>query len=107
MEATLELGKDILTGQLANEEQVWTGLGGKGISQDAARASVGTVVQAGQSAAMKELGDAGYRELSALADNSAAIKDMVINHGIKRMTGKSKGVTWKHVLTLARQFARA
>jgi hypothetical protein len=56
---------------------------------------------------MKELGDADYSELSSLADNSAAIKEMVINHGIKRMTGKAKGVTWKHVLTLARQFARA
>jgi hypothetical protein len=106
-EATLELGKDILTGQLANEEEVWASLGSRGISQDAARASVGTVVQAGQSAAMRELGDAGYRELSYLADNSAAIKAVVIDHGIKRMTGKAKGVTWKHVLTLARQFARA
>jgi hypothetical protein len=56
---------------------------------------------------MRELGGADYRELSALADGSAAIKDMVITHGIKRMTGKSKGVTWKHVLTLARQFAGA
>jgi hypothetical protein len=106
-EATLELGKDILTGQLANDDQVWASLGSKGISQDAARASVGSVVQAGQSAAMKELGDSDYRELSYLADNSAAIKAVVINHGIKRMAGKAKGVTWKHVLTLARQFARA
>jgi hypothetical protein len=105
-EATLELGKDILTGQIAEDDQVWTGLLSRGISRDSARASVGTVVQAGQSAAIRELGDAGYRELSSLADNSAAIKDMVINHGINRMTGKSRGVTWKHVLTLARQFAR-
>jgi hypothetical protein len=65
------------------------------------------VVQAGQAAAMRELGQTEYQELSNLADNSAAIKDMVINHGIKRMSGKSKGVTWKQVLTLARQFARA
>jgi hypothetical protein len=54
---------------------------------------------------MRELGQAEYRELSNLADNSAAIKGMVINHGIKRMTGKS--VTWKHVLTLACQFAKS
>ena len=46
-------------------------------------------------------------ELSWLADSSPAIKNLVIEHGIGRTTGKSKGVTWKHVLTLARQFARA
>ena len=50
---------------------------------------------------------ADYNELSRLADSSAAIKNMVIDHGIKRMSGKSKGVTWNHVLTLARQFALA
>lgn len=106
-DATLELGKDILTGQIPADDQVWASLHSRGISQDAARSSVGAVVEAGQSAAMKELGDADYSELSSLANNSAAIKEMVINHGIKRMTGKAKGVTWKHVLTLARQFARA
>lgn len=55
---------------------------------------------------MRELGQAEYQELSKLADKSAAIKDTVINHGMKRMAGKSKGVTWKQVLSLARQFAR-
>ena len=47
------------------------------------------------------------KELSRLADSSAAIKNMIIDHGIKRKTGKNKGVTWNHVLTSARQFARA
>ncbi len=56
---------------------------------------------------MRELGQAGYDELTRLADNSAAIKSVVIDHGIKRMTGKAKHVTWRHVLALARQFARA
>jgi hypothetical protein len=65
------------------------------------------VVQVGQAAAANELGQADYHELSRLADSSAAIKNLVIDHGIKRMNGKSKGVTWKQVLTLARQFARA
>ena len=41
------------------------------------------------------------------ARRSAAIKNLVIDHGIKRMAGKSKRITWKHVLTLARQFAPA
>jgi hypothetical protein len=106
-EATIELGKDILTGQIPGGDEVWTGLQSKGISQSAAIASVGQVVQVGQAAAQRELGAADYNELSRLADSSPAIKKLVIDHGIKRMTGKSKGVTWKHVLTLARQFARA
>lgn len=33
---------------------------------------------------MRELGQAEYQELSKLADKSAAIKDTVINHGMKR-----------------------
>ena len=60
-----------------------------------------------QSAAQRELGVADYNELSRFADSRAAIKNLVIDHGIKRMSGKSKGVTWKLVLTPARQFARA
>lgn len=106
-EATIELGKDILLGQIPQGDEVWTGLQNKGISQNAAVASVNQVVNIGQAAAQRELGQADYRELSRLADNSAAIKNMVIDQGIKRMTGTNKGVTWKHVLTLARQFARA
>jgi len=106
-DAAIELGKDILTGQIPEGDQVWTGLQNRGISQDAARASVGQVVQVGQAAAQRELGVADYNELSRLADSSAAIRNLVIDHGIKRMSGRSKGVTWKHVLTLARQFARA
>jgi hypothetical protein len=105
LDATLELGKDVLTGQAP--EQAFEALQARGISKDAVHGSINQIVSIGQSAAMKELGDAGYRELSALADNSAAIKSVVIDHGIKRMSGRSKGVTWKHVLTLARQFARA
>lgn len=46
-EATLELGKDILMGQIPQGNQVWNGLHSRGISQDEARASVGNVVQAG------------------------------------------------------------
>jgi hypothetical protein len=106
-EAAIELGKDILLGQIPQGDEVWTGLQDRGVSQDAARASVGQVVRVGQAAAQRELGVADYNELSRLAGDSAAIKNLVIDHGIKRMTGKSKGVTWKHVLTLARQFARA
>ncbi|WP_314959702.1 hypothetical protein [Bradyrhizobium cosmicum] len=79
----------------------------RGISKDAAFGSVHQVVSVGQAAAMRELGQAGYDELTRLADNSAAIKSVVIDHGIKRMTGKAKHVTWRHVLALARQFARA
>ena len=106
-EATIELGKDILTGEITQHDQIWAGLQNRGISQDAARASVGQVVQVGQAAAQQELGAADYNELTRLADSSAAIKNLVIDHGIKRISGKSKGVTWKQVLTLARQFARA
>lgn len=106
LDATLELGKDVLTGQAP--ERAFEALQARGISKDAVHGSINQIVSIGQSAAMKELGDADYRELSALADNSAAIKDLVIHHGIKRMSGKAaKGMTWKHVLTLARQFARA
>ena len=61
----------------------------------------------GQQAALRELGAADYNELSQLADNSPAIKAVVIKHGVARMQGKTKNVTWKHVLTLVRQFARA
>lgn len=103
----IELGKDILMGQVPQEEAVWAGLQTRGISKNAAVASIGQVVEIGQAAAQRELGAADYNELSRLADNSAAIKNLVIEHGIKRMSGKSKGVTWKHVLSLARQFARA
>lgn len=106
-EATIELGKDILTGELPQDDAIWTGLQNRGVSKDAAVASVQQVVTVGQSAAMRELGQADYAELSRLADSSAAIKSIVIDHGIKRMTGKAKGVTWKHVVALARQYARA
>ncbi len=106
-EATIELGKDILTGEISQDDEIWAGLQNRGISKDAALASVGQVVEVGQSAALRELGASNYNELSRLADNSPAIKNLVINHGIKRMSGKAKGVTWKHVMTLARQFARA
>ncbi|QQO21810.1 hypothetical protein JJB98_18635 [Bradyrhizobium diazoefficiens] len=106
-DAATELGKDILTGELAQDDVIWTGLQQRGISKDAAFGSVQQVVSVGQAAAMRELGQADYDELNRLADNSAAIKNLVIDHGIKRMTGKSKGVTWKHIVTLARQYARA
>ncbi|MGY2935982.1 hypothetical protein ACVWZ6_005584 [Bradyrhizobium sp. GM6.1] len=106
-DAAIELGKDILTGELAQDDRIWTGLQQRGISKDAAVGSVQQVVSVGQAAAMRELGQAGYAELSRLADSSAAIKSVVIDHGIKRMTGKTTNVTWKHVLTLARQYARA
>lgn len=106
-EAAIELGKDILTGELAQDDAIWTGLQHRGISKDAAVGSVQQVVSVGQAAAMRELGQAGYAELSRLADSSAVIKSVVIDHGIKRMTGKTTNVTWKHVLTLARQYARA
>jgi hypothetical protein len=65
------------------------------------------VVHVGQQAALRELGAAGYNELSQLADNSPAIKAVVIKHGVARMQGRTTNATWKHVLTLARQFARA
>ena len=58
-------------------------------------------------AALRELGAADHNALSRLADNSPAIKTVVIKHGVARMLGRTKNVTWKHVLTLARQFARA
>lgn len=106
-EAAIELGKDILTGELAQDDVIWTSLQHRGISKDAAVGSVQQVVSVGQAAAMRELGQADYAELSRLADSSAAIKSVVIDHGIKRMTGKTTNVTWKHVLTLARQYARA
>jgi len=57
-EATVELGKDILTGQIPQDDQVWAGLQNKGISEHAAFASVSNVVQVGQSAAQRELGAA-------------------------------------------------
>ena len=106
-DATIELGKDILLGELPQDDVIWTGLQAKGISKDAAASSVQQVVQVGQSAAQREMGTADYNELSRLADSSAAIKNLVIEHGIKRMNGKAKGVSWKQVLGLARQFARA
>ncbi|MDT4737059.1 hypothetical protein [Bradyrhizobium sp. WYCCWR 12699] len=88
------------------DDPIWTGLQQRGISKDAAVGSVQQVVSVGQAAAMHELGQVEYDELNRLAGTSAAIKNLVIDHGIRRMTGKGKGVTWKQVLTLARQFAR-
>jgi len=105
-EATLELGKDILLGEIPQGDQVWRGLQSKGISEEAARSTVGNVFETAQRACLKELGADEYRELGRLADSNRAIKNLVIDHGIKRMTGKSKGVTYKQVLTLARQYAR-
>jgi hypothetical protein len=77
-EATIELGKDILTGEISRDDEIWAGLQNRGISQDAARASVGQVVQVGQAAAQRELGAADYNELSLLADSSAVVKNMVM-----------------------------
>jgi len=106
-EATLELGTDILTGELKQDDPIWNGLQQRGVSRDAAHGAISQVVQVGQQAALRELGAADYNELSRLADSSSAIKAVVIKHGVARMQGKTKDVTWKHVLTLARQFARA
>ena len=106
-EATVELGTDILTGELKQDDPIWTGLQQRGVSRDAAHGAVSQVVQVGQQAPLRELGESGYNELSRLADNSPAIKAVVIKHGVARMQGRTKNATWKHVLTLARQFARA
>jgi len=106
-EATIELGTDILTGELKADDPIWDGLQQRGVSREAAHGAISQVVHVGQQAALRELGAADYNELSRLADASAAIKAVVIKHGVARMQGKTKNVTWKHVLTLARQFARA
>jgi hypothetical protein len=106
-EATIELGSDILTGELKADDPIWNDLQQRGVSRDAAHGAISQVVQVGQQAALRELGAAEYNELSRLADNSPAIKAVVIKHGVARMQGRTKNVTWKHVLTLARQFARA
>lgn len=106
-EATIELGSDILTGELKADDPIWNDLQQRGVSRDAAHGAISQVVQVGQQAALRELGAADYNELSRLADNSAAIKAVVIKHGVARMQGRTKNVTWKHVLTLARQSARA
>jgi hypothetical protein len=79
----------------------------RGVSRDAAHGAIHQVAQVGQQAALRELGAEDYNELSRLADNSPAINAVVIKHGVARMQGRTKNVTWKHVLTLARQFARA
>jgi hypothetical protein len=105
-EATVELGTDILTGELKADDPIWNDLQQRGVSRDAAHGAISQVVQVGQQAALRELGAAGYNELSQLADNSPAIKAVVIKHGIARMQGRTEKVTWKHVLTMARQFAR-
>jgi hypothetical protein len=83
-EATIELGTDILTGELKADDPIWNGLQQRGVSRDAAHGAI-----------------------SQVAGNSPAIKAVVIKHGVARMQGKTKNATWKHVLTLARQFARA
>lgn len=106
-EATIELGTDILMGELKADDPIWNGLQHRGVSREAAHGAISQVVQVGQQAALRELGAADYNELSQLADRSPAIKAVVIKHGVARMQGKTKNVTWKHVLTLARQFARA
>jgi hypothetical protein len=106
-EATIELGTDILTGELKADDPIWNGLQQRGVSRDAAHGAISQVVQVGQQAALRELGAADCNELSSLAGNSPAIKAVVIKHGVARMQGKTKNATWKHVLTLARQFARA
>jgi len=59
-DAAIELGKDILLGQIPEGDAVWTGLQNKGISSNAAVASVNQVVQIGQAAAQRELGVADY-----------------------------------------------
>lgn len=106
-EATIELGTDILTGELKEDDPIWDGLQQRGVSRAAAHGAISQVVQVGQQAALRELGAADYNELSSLADASPAIKAVVVKHGLARMQGKAKNVTYKHVLALARQFARA
>jgi len=105
-EATVELGTDILTGELKTDDPIWNDLQQRGVSRDAAHGAISQVVQVGQQAALRELGPADYNELSQLADSSPAIKAVVIKHGVARMQGRTEKVTWKHVLTMARQFAR-
>ena len=101
------MGTDILTGELKADDPVWNDLQQRGVWRDAAHGAISQVVQVGQQAALRELGKADFNELSQLDDNSPAIEAVVIKHGVARMQGKTKNVTSKHVLTLARQFARA
>ena len=106
-ETTIELGTDILTGALKTDDPIWNDLQQRRMSREGAHGAISNVVQVGQQAALRELGAADYNELSRLAGNSLAIKAVVIKHGVARVQGKTKNLTWKHVLTLARQFARA
>jgi hypothetical protein len=76
----------------------------RGISPEAARGTVKHAQQIAAQAAQRELGEQGFAELERLADQSKSIRQLVIQHGIKRMNGTAK-VGWKDVLGLARQFS--
>jgi len=72
-EATIELGTDILTGELKADDPIWNGLQQRGVSRDAAHGAISQVVQVGQQAALRELGAAdatSYRVLQATAQRS-------------------------------------
>ncbi len=104
-EAVVELGTDILTGELGDNDPIYEGLAARGISKDAVHGTIQNMVEVAQAAAHRELGAAKYNELSRLADASPAIKALVVQHGAKRAMGKAS-VTYDQVLQLARTFAK-
>jgi len=63
-EATIELGTDILTGELKADDPIWNGLRQRGVSRDAAHGAISQVVQVGQQIATS------YRVLQATAQRS-------------------------------------
>ena len=63
-EATIELGTDILTGELKADDPIWNGLQQRGVSRDAVHGAISQVVQVGQQIATS------YRVLQATAQRS-------------------------------------
>jgi len=63
-EATIELGTDILTGELKADDPIWNGLQQRGVSRDAAHGAISQVVQVGQQIATS------YRVLQETAQRS-------------------------------------
>lgn len=101
-EAAVELGVDILTGELSPSDPVFTALEQRGIGISDMLATVNMVKETATKAARRELGVEQFEELQAIAASNPAVNDLILRYGQDRLLGKARS-TWSDILNLARR----
>ncbi|MFN7286330.1 MAG: hypothetical protein ACK5TD_00770 [bacterium] len=93
---------EILTGEAPDTDPVWDRLVERGMSRESTHAMVDRAVGIGQQVAQRELGYDKYGDLQRMADRSNSIRNLVIQHGIARASGKTT-LTWNDIYNVAKQ----